>query len=108
MYNRDGVVGGMPEEDDPFGTRFDPFGGANPDDPNASHGSGDADEVEGVTRDDKGFVWEGAARRTTKEQDITDRIGRGRFGDAASAASVGPERLAQLSRQVDATHTNTN
>jgi hypothetical protein len=100
VYNQDGVAGGLPEEDDPFGTRFDPFGGADPDDTNASQGSGDADET-AETRDDIGFVWEGAARRTTKEQEVTDRIGRGRFGNATSAASVGPEQVTQLTRQVN-------
>lgn len=86
------------EEDDPFGTRFDPFGGAEEQEEGGSQ-AGSQEGEENMLKDETGFVWEGAARRATREQEVSDRIGIGRFG-GNKVGALDPRQLAQQYREL--------
>lgn len=94
-------------DEDPFGSRFDPFGGAGV---GEEIGEEDGDGApngmsftENKLQDDTGFVWEGAARRQAREQEIADRIGIGRFG-GRERQGVDPQQLAQQYRELAPGH----
>jgi hypothetical protein len=102
----------LQEEDDPFGSRFDPFGGA------AGGMKEDKERVPDMPRDqapgdldygqqqEGGFVWEGASRRTDREREVSDRINNRFTGpppDIRGRNGAPADQMASISRTAVAT-----